>query len=157
MAYRQASHQWAKRRRLQQKTKAKLTIPIHRDLQAVLDTTPSQHLTFVTTSHDQGFTPAGFGGWFRTACDEAGLPKGCSVHGLRKAACRRLAEAGCSANVIASISGHRTLKEVARYTAAADQERLANAAICALTEPERERPMANHQYQLAKSNRNSLK
>jgi hypothetical protein len=37
-----------------------------------------------------------------------------------KAACRRLAEAGCSANEIMSISGHATLKELVRYTAAAD-------------------------------------
>jgi hypothetical protein len=34
--------------------------------------------------------------------------------------------------VIASISGHRTLKEVAHYTAAADQERMARQGIEAL-------------------------
>jgi integrase len=61
-------------------------------------------------------------------CNEAGLPKGTSAHGLRKAACR-LAEAGCSANVIAAISGHATLREVQRYTAAADQARMARSAI----------------------------
>jgi phage terminase large subunit GpA-like protein len=37
-----------------------------------------------------------------------GLPAGRSAHGLRKAACRRLAEAGCSDSVIAAISGHKT-------------------------------------------------
>jgi integrase len=50
-------------------------------------------------------------------------------HGLRKAACRRLAEAGCSANEIASISGHASLDEEARYTKAADQARLARNAL----------------------------
>jgi integrase len=59
----------------------------------------------------------------------AGLPKHCSAHGLRKAACRRLAEGGCSANEIASISGHASLDEVARYTKAADQARLARNAL----------------------------
>jgi len=49
-----------------------------------------------------------------------------------------LQRAGCSANVIAAISGHRTLKEVARYTNAADQEKLADTAIRALYGPERE-------------------
>ena len=49
--------------------------------------------------------------------------------GLRKAACRRLAEAGCSANEIAAISGHATLKEVARYTKAVDQARMARNAM----------------------------
>ena len=62
-------------------------------------------------------------------CVAAGLPKACSPHGLRKAACRRLAEAGCSANEIAAISGHASLKEVTRYTAAADREHLADQAI----------------------------
>jgi hypothetical protein len=40
-----------------------------------------------------------------------------------------LAEAGCSANVIAAISGHVSLREVQRYTAAADQKRMARTAI----------------------------
>jgi Phage integrase family len=62
-------------------------------------------------------------------CDAAGLSKQCSAHGLRKAACRRLAEAGCSASEIAAISGHATLGEVQRYTKAADQARMARAAM----------------------------
>jgi integrase len=60
------------------------------------------------------------------------LPKHCAAHGLRKAACRRLAEAGCSANVIAAISGHMTLREVERYTRAADQERMARLGMAAM-------------------------
>jgi integrase len=61
-------------------------------------------------------------------CQRVGLT-GLSPHGLRKAACRRLAEAGCSANEIASISGHASLREVERYTKAADQARMARNAI----------------------------
>jgi len=63
-----------------------------------------------------------------------GRPSGSRFgHGLRKPACRRLADLGCSGNVIASISGHSTLREVSRYTAAADQVRLARQGIEALT------------------------
>ena len=109
----------------QQKTGTKLAIPIHPDLQAVLDATPSGHLTFLTTAFGKPFAAAGFTNWFREACNAAGLPRGTSAHGLRKAACRRLAEAGCSANVIAAISGHKSLREVERYTIAANQERMA--------------------------------
>ena len=65
---------------------------------------------------------------FREWCDAAGLPH-CSAHGLRKAAARRLAEAGCSANEIAAITGHATLREVERYTKAADQARMARNAM----------------------------
>jgi integrase len=64
----------------------------------------------------------------RKWCDEAGLSE-CSPHGLRKAAARRLAEAGASVHQIAAITGHRSLKEVARYTQRADQIRLAREAI----------------------------
>jgi hypothetical protein len=43
--------------------------------------------------------------------------------------CRRLAEAGCSEKQIAAISGHKTLRMMQHYTQAADQERMARAAI----------------------------
>jgi integrase len=118
----------------QHKTGAPLAIPVHPALKAVLDATPNKHLTFLTTRGGSPFTPAGFTNWFREVCDEAGLPKGISAHGLRKAACRRLAEAGCSANVIAAISGHRSLSEVQRYTAAADQLRMAREGMEAMRE-----------------------
>jgi integrase len=48
---------------------------------------------------------------------------------LRKAAARRLAEAGCTEREIAAITGHASLREVQRYTRAADQTRLALSAM----------------------------
>jgi integrase len=117
----------------QQKTGRALEIPVHPALQAVLDATPSHHLTFLTTQAGKPFSPAGFTNWFRDMCNEAGIPRGTSAHGLRKAACRRLAEAGCSAHLIAAVSGHRSLREVQRYTEAADQARMARSAMEAVT------------------------
>jgi integrase len=113
----------------QRKTGAALAIPVHPDLQAVLDATPGSHLTFLNTPAGKPYSARGFTQWFARMCAAAGLPPHCTFHGLRKAACRRLAEAGCSASEIAAISGHKTLKEVARYTSAADQERLARNAM----------------------------
>ena len=52
------------------------------------------------------------------------------------AAARLLAEAGCSANEIAAITGHASLEEVARYTKAAEQKRLAQSAIDRLAKQE---------------------
>ena len=104
--------------------------------------TPSRHLTLLTTAYGKPFTAAGFGGWFRDRCDEAGLPQ-CSAHGLRKAACRRLAEAGCSSKVIAAISGHKSLREVERYVEAADQERMARVGIAAIISRAGNRTNAN--------------
>ena len=116
----------------QRKTGTTLAIPVHPDLRAALDATPAEHLTFLTTRDGRQFHPDSFTHWFKHKCREAGLPARASVHGLRKAACRRLAELGCSASVIAAISGHSTLREVSRYTAAADQVRLARQGIEAL-------------------------
>jgi integrase len=48
---------------------------------------------------------------------------------LRKAAARPLAEAGCTEHEIAAITGHASLREITRYTKAADQKRLAAAAM----------------------------
>jgi integrase len=112
----------------QMKTGAALQIPIHAALAAIIAETPSDHLTYLTTQFGQPFTAAGFGNWFRERCDEAGLSH-CSAHGLRKAAARRLAEAGCTEHEIAAITGHASLREIARYTKAADQIRLAVSAM----------------------------
>jgi integrase len=113
----------------QQKTGVSLAVPVHSTLQAILDGTSSDNMTFLTTKEGKPFSAAGFSNWFRDCCREAALPFGLSAHGLRKAACRRLAEAGCTAHEIMSISGHASLKEVQRYTAAADQVRMAKAAM----------------------------
>jgi integrase len=113
----------------QQKTGKPLAIPVHPHLQTVLDATPSEHLTFLVTATGKPYGGNAFSEQFRNWCDAAGLPKRCKPHGLRKAACRRLAEAGCSANEIMAISGHATMKELIRYTKAADQARLARNAM----------------------------
>jgi integrase len=117
----------------QNKTGAVLEIPVISELAEALDATPSEHLTFLTTAHGKPFAAAGFGNWFRQMCDQAGL-HGFTAHGLRKATCRRLAEAGCSEKQIAAISGHLSLSEVQRYTKGADQARLARDAMDAVRE-----------------------
>lgn len=117
----------------QSKTGKPLAIPLHPELRAVLDATPSEHLTFLVTRTGKPFHADAFTHWFKRKCQAAGLPTRASPHGLRKAACRRLAEAGCSASVIQAISGHATLREVSRYTEAAEQARLAKRGIEAVT------------------------
>jgi integrase len=110
----------------QQKTGIELAIPIHANLAEII--TGVNNLTLLTTEYGKPFSATGFSPWFRTRCNEAGLPH-CSAHGLRKAAARRLAEAGCTMHEIAAITGHASLSEVQRYTKAADQARLARMAM----------------------------
>jgi integrase len=113
----------------QEKTGARLAIPVHSELQAILDATPSWQLTFLTTKSGKSYDAGDFSEQFRAWCDAAGLPQRCTFHGLRKVALTRLADAGCTAHEIAAISGHKSLKEVERYTRNADQARLARAAM----------------------------
>ena len=109
-----------------------LEIPVHPELAHIIAATEVGNLAFLMTESGAPFTVAGFGNKFREWCDEAGLPQ-CSTHGLRKAICRRLAEAGCTASQIAAISGHKTLKEVQRYIEQANQALLAQAAMRQIT------------------------
>ena len=60
------------------------------------------------------------------------MPEDCVLHGLRKTAARTLAEAGCSVHEIMSITGHKSITEVERYTREASQKKLATAAILKL-------------------------
>ncbi len=116
----------------QQKTGTHLWIKMHSELASIIAQTPRDNLTFLVTAYGKPFSAAGFGNWFRECCDSAGLSK-CSAHGLRKAAARRLAEAGCTNQQIKAITGHRTEAEVARYTQAAEQEKLADQAMSRLS------------------------
>jgi integrase len=112
----------------QAKTGKALVLPIRPELQAVLDTTPTGHLTFLVSRTGRPYGGTSFSQQFRAWCNRAGLPH-CTAHGLRKAACRRMAEAGYTAHEIAAWSGHASLGEISRYTKAVDQRRIARAAM----------------------------
>lgn len=112
----------------QQKTREYLQIPIGPQLRASLDTIPEGQVMLLLTSFGRPFTEKGFGNYIKRAAAFAGLPH-CSAHGLRKSAATRLAEAGCTEHQIMSITGHKTSKEVMRYTAAARQGLLAEEAM----------------------------
>jgi enterobacteria phage integrase len=117
---------------VQQKTRRKLVISLHHELLAVLAAAGRDHVTIINTGYGQPFTVDGFSQWMRHAITEAGLPIECQPHGLRKAAGRRLAEAGCTAHEIMAVLGHKTLTEAERYTREADQAQLATAAMTKL-------------------------
>jgi integrase len=113
----------------QEESDEKLVIPMHRNLRAELTQAKREHVAILTTVFGQPFSLKGFGNFMSDAIRAAGLPPRCKAHGLRKAAARRLAEAGCTAKQIQAITGHRSLKEVERYTRKADQTRLARQAV----------------------------
>lgn len=119
----------------QGKTGRDLGLPVAPQLLEAIVAMPASakgHLCFLVTEYGKPFSDAGFGNRFREWCDAAGLPQ-CSAHGLRKATMRRMAELGMSNQSMKSVSGHSTDQEVARYTRAADQQRMADAAIGSLS------------------------
>ena len=84
------------------------------------------NLTFLLTDRGVPFgSAAGCGTWFKKRCREAGLPH-CSMHGLRKLAATRLADAGCSEPEI--MAGHRSSSELRRYIEQRNQAKLAEQA-----------------------------
>lgn len=125
----------------QQKTGKALELEIVPELEASIAAAVAGgvtgDLTYLVTGHGRPFTANGFGNWFRERCDEAGLGL-CSAHGLRKAGLRRMAESGNSNPQMKSVSGHSGDKEVAVYTAAANQRKMARVAVGSLRRPKPE-------------------
>ncbi|MBS0986535.1 tyrosine-type recombinase/integrase, partial [Acetobacter thailandicus] len=114
----------------QEKTDACLWIPLHSELQDELRLWEGGSQTYLSRSRDGSpYTVNGFYNVFKDWCASAELPVQCSPHGLRKAAGRRLAEAGCTPHQIAAILGHKTLAEVMRYTRSAEQKKMAQEAM----------------------------
>jgi len=127
-----AAYDGATIRLRQAKTGRPMAIPAHPDLRAELDAWKAERgdsVLILRSPRTGGWTPEHLSREMGKALVKAGLPAGLNVHGLRKAAARRLAEAGCSALEIAAITGHLSLSMVQLYTASADQERLAGAAV----------------------------
>jgi integrase len=117
---------------VQTKTAARLKIPVHADLARELALWPIG-TTFLLTQYGLPFSRVGFSQWFVERAQDAGLT-GRTPHGLRKAAGRRLAEAGCSDKQIAAVLGHTSPSTAAVYTRDADQAKLADDAMQKLAE-----------------------
>ena len=112
-------------------TTNELMIPIHSALARALQAGPVVGMTHIIADA-RGKPMQRLTKFIAVAAKAAGLPSRCVAHGLRKAALRRLAEAGSTTKQIAAVSGHRSLSEIERYTARADQAALAKAAIAKL-------------------------
>jgi integrase len=117
----------------QQKTKEQLDVPILPGLKILLDAWPKDQMLLLVDRRGKPFTAAAFGKWMADNIAEAKLPDRCVTHGLRKAAARRMAEAGCSARRIMAWTGHKSLAEIERYTQAAEQKSLAKEAAKQMT------------------------
>jgi integrase len=115
---------------VQGKTGVKLSISVHSVLKEALDAHERVSPIILTSPTGRPFKDHNFRRHFGNAMEGAGLV-GLVFHGLRYTAAAKLADAGCSLKEIASITGHKSLAMIEKYTRDADQERLSGAAIIA--------------------------
>ena len=112
---------------IQDKTGAELYLEVLPELDVAMRAYPANGFALIGRPDGKPMTDKGLSHLIRDVVKQAGLPAKCVAHGLRKAMMRRLAEAGATEKQIAAWSGHKTLREIERYTKAADQKRLAKA------------------------------
>jgi integrase len=111
-----------------QKTGAQVDITLLPDLQTAIDSMPSSAALTFLLAKGKPFTAAGFGGWFRERCDDAGIPVGYAAHGLRKLAATRLADRGATAHELKAWFGWKSLRQAEVYTESVDRKRLSAEA-----------------------------
>jgi integrase len=116
----------------QNKTGARVNIPVTRRLRAVLDNTKRVATTILTDRNGRSWGEKNFQNRWRYVARKAGI-NDLHFHDLRGTAVTRLAEAGCTTAEIAAITGH-SMRDVGRifdrYLARTDK--LAVAAIAKL-------------------------
>jgi integrase len=118
----------------QGKTKRALVIPAHQALRAELEAWKAEGrtaTTILTSPRGLAWTAQHLSREMTREVGLLGLGR-FTVHGLRKLAAVRLAEAGCTVHEICAILGWKSLSMAQLYTESADQESLAQAAILRL-------------------------
>lgn len=114
--------------------KPTLVIPVHPDLRSELEAWKANRSTLTILANPSGkpWTKAHLTRELSKRVKVLGFGR-FTVHGLRKLAASRLADAKCTLHQIAAIGGWRTLSMVELYTRSADQEQLARGAVVNLT------------------------
>jgi integrase len=105
-------------------------LPMTRQALEALPAAPIKHL--VVTHFGKPFSINGLGNRMRKWCDEAGLPQ-CSLHGLRKAISRRIAESGSTDAQGQAVTGHTKPETFQKYRATANRQTLADDAMSNLS------------------------
>lgn len=104
-------------------------IPIAAELRRSIDAAHTGQDYYLLTRRGSAMSPNWLGAMFRRWCDSAGLPKRCSLHGLRKAMAARMASLGVTDRDIMAVTGHRSGLNVDRYTRGAHRRLRAERAM----------------------------
>jgi integrase len=119
---------------IQEKTDAVVGLPIHPELLAAIKACPSNGLTILgDRRHGRPIKRAALTELVTKARALAGLPPDCKPHGLHKSMLVRMSYNGASTKEMQAISGHRTTKEIERYSDDANRQVLAFGAVSKMT------------------------
>jgi integrase len=125
----------------QQKTGAALVLHLPPDVAGMLTEWKREAtaVTILTNHYGRPWTGEHLSREMKKATTKLGL-HGLTLHGLRRRAAVRIADAGGTTHEIAAVTGHRTLAMVQEYTRGADQERLATGALLRATDGAKSKP-----------------
>lgn len=140
------------------KTDVPTNLTILPELSAELAFVPTDQMLFLTHHGGQAYTPGGITNWFKKCATDAGIvADSANIHGLRKAAATRLAQAGATENEIAAILAHKGTRQAATYTREANRDLMADTGMSRLTGTEKVSILSNHHKRLDKNNSKTLK
>jgi integrase len=117
----------------QVKTGRELRLPVTPMLREALDAADLSGPTVLKTAYGEPFSPKSLTGRMADWTKSAGLPKGCTLHGLRKTLGGMLADSGATTRQIMDTLGHTDIKHAELYTKSANQERLAGEGMAKVT------------------------
>lgn len=103
-------------------------VPLHPQLIETLAIGPTGDLAWICGERGRPFKKESFGTVFREACDDAGIAKGKSAHGLRKLAAATLAELGLTVSELEALFGWEGGRMASHYTKSADRRALGRKA-----------------------------
>ena len=111
----------------------RLVLPITPMLRDALEPLPRLGDTVLLTAYGKPFSEKSLTGRMADWTHSAGLPKGCTMHGLRKALGKLLAEGGASTRQLMDTLGHDDIEHAELYSREASQVILARDAMSKVT------------------------
>jgi integrase len=90
-------------------------IQVTPELLAACNAMPRDHLTYIHTESGKPLAKGTLGFRFAQWATEAGLPKHCRMHGLKKTGMSEFVRAGATAPELMNVSGHRDMAVAQKY------------------------------------------
>lgn len=117
----------------QKKGDKELALPITPMLREIVEPLERKGEYVLITAYGMPFSEKSLTGRMADWTHSAGMPKGCTLHGLRKTLGKLLAETGATTRQLMDTLGHDDIAHAELYSREAEQQRLARDAMTRLT------------------------